>query len=157
MSVNLEQQFVVFQLETEEYGFGIETVKEIVKYREVTKLPHVKDCIEGITNLRGDVIPIICLRRRFGLEQRAADSQTRIIIVDIGDLYIGFIVDAVTEVLRLSEQQIEPPPKIVQDGNGDYLNGVGKIDDRLIILLDTNRLLTSEQLKISEQTTKQAL
>ncbi len=144
-SVDRERQLVVFNLNQEEFGIGITQVKEIIKYREVTKLPHVSDYIEGVTNLRGEVIPIICLRKRFGIEEQEVSQDTRIVIVEVHQSRVGFIVDAVTEVMRMPESSIEAPPSTVAGLKSDYLEGVGKVDDRLVILLDVDKLLTSEE------------
>ncbi len=140
-----ERQIVVFRLHTEEFGVGITDVREIVKPRHITKLPHVDDYIEGVTNLRGEVIPVICLRKRFGIEAQEDTADTRIIILEVNDSMVGFIVDAVTETLRISENAIEPPPSSVAGLQADYLAGVGKFEDRLLILLEVDKILTSEE------------
>ena len=129
----------------------ITDVREIVKPRHITRLPHVADYIEGVTNLRGEVIPVICLRKRFGLEPQEETQDTRIIMLEISNGMVGFIVDAVTETLRLSDDAIEPPPSNIAGLRADYLAGVGKIDDRLLILLDVDKILSSEE-KIELQT-----
>ena len=143
--VDRERQLVVFKLNEEEFGVEITQVKEIIKHRIVTKLPHVSSYIEGVTNLRGEVIPIICLRKRFGIHVQEVTQDTRIIIAEVNQSRIGFIVDAVTEVLRIAESNIEPPPSSVSGLKADYLQGVGKIEDRLLILLDVDRILTSQE------------
>ncbi|HHT42712.1 MAG TPA: purine-binding chemotaxis protein CheW [Firmicutes bacterium] len=146
-----ERQLVVFRLHSEEFGVEITDVREIVKPRHITRLPHVADYIEGVTNLRGEVIPVICLRKRFGLEPQEETQDTRIIMLEISNGMVGFIVDAVTETLRLSDDAIEPPPSNIAGLRADYLAGVGKIDDRLLILLDVDKILSSEE-KIELQT-----
>jgi len=123
----------------------ITDVREIVKPRHITRLPHVADYIEGVTNLRGEVIPVICLRKRFGLEPQEETQDTRIIMLEINDGMVGFIVDAVTETLRLPEDAIEPPPSSIAGLRADYLAGVGKIDDRLLILLDVDKILSTDE------------
>lgn len=138
-----ERQLVVFRLHNEEFGVEITDVREIVKPRHITRLPHVDDFIKGVTNLRGEVIPVICLRKRFGLESQEDTEDTRIIILEINDKLVGFIVDAVTETLRLAEDAIEPPPTSIAGLRADYLAGVGKLNDRLLILLKVNKILTS--------------
>ncbi|HHY15455.1 MAG TPA: purine-binding chemotaxis protein CheW [Firmicutes bacterium] len=140
-----ERQLVVFRLHNEEFGVEITDVREIVKPRHITRLPHVADYIEGVTNLRGEVIPVICLRKRFGLDAQQDTQDTRIIILEINDNMVGFIVDAVTETLRLAEEAIEPPPSSIAGLRADYLAGVGKLDDRLLILLEVDKILTSEE------------
>ncbi|HPT83061.1 MAG TPA: chemotaxis protein CheW [Limnochordia bacterium] len=140
-----ERQLVVFRLHNEEFGVEITDVREIVKPRHITRLPHVADYIEGVTNLRGEVIPVICLRKRFGLEPQEETQDTRIIILEINDGQVGFIVDAVTETLRLPENAIEPPPSSIAGLRADYLAGVGKLDDRLLILLDVDKILSTDE------------
>lgn len=140
-----ERQLVVFRLHNEEFGVEITDVREIVKPRHITRLPHVADYIEGVTNLRGEVIPVICLRKRFGLEPQEETQDTRIIILEINDGQVGFIVDAVTETLRLPENAIEPPPSSIAGLRADYLAGVGKLEDRLLILLDVDKILSTDE------------
>ena len=115
-----ERQLVVFRLHNEEFGVEITDVREIVKPRHITRLPHVADYIEGVTNLRGEVIPVICLRKRFGLEPQEETQDTRIIMLEINNGLVGFIVDAVTETLRLPEEAIEPPPSNIAGLRADY-------------------------------------
>ncbi|NLM42267.1 MAG: purine-binding chemotaxis protein CheW [Firmicutes bacterium] len=140
-----ERQLVVFRLHNEEFGVEITDVREIVKPRHITRLPHVADYIEGVTNLRGEVIPVICLRKRFGLEPQEETQDTRIIMLEINNGMVGFIVDAVTETLRLPEDAIEPPPSNIAGLRADYLAGVGKIEDRLLILLDVDKILSTDE------------
>ncbi|WP_461358513.1 chemotaxis protein CheW [Candidatus Darwinibacter acetoxidans] len=140
-----ERQLVVFRLHNEEFGVEITDVREIVKPRHITRLPHVADYIEGVTNLRGEVIPVMCLRKRFGLEPQEETQDTRIIMLEINNGLVGFIVDAVTETLRLPEEAIEPPPSNIAGLRADYLAGVGKVDDRLLILLDVDKILSTDE------------
>lgn len=140
-----ERQLVVFRLHNEEFGVEITDVREIVKPRHITRLPHVDDYIEGVTNLRGEVIPVICLRKRFGIESQENTQDTRIIMLEVNDSMVGFVVDAVTETVRLPESAIEPPPSSIAGLRADYLAGVGKFDDRLLILLEVDKILTSAE------------
>ncbi len=140
-----ERQLVVFKLHNEEFGVEITDVREIVKVSHITRLPHVADYIEGVTNLRGEVIPVISLRKRFGLTPQEDTQDTRIIMLEVKDNMVGFIVDSVTETLRLSEDAIEPPPSNIAGLKADYLAGVGKLEDRLLILLEVDKILTSEE------------
>lgn len=140
-----ERQLVVFRLHNEEFGVEITKVREIVKPRHITRLPHVDDYIEGVTNLRGEVIPVICLRKRFGLESQEETQDTRIMMLEVKDSMVGFIVNAVTETLRLPEDAIEPPPSNIAGLKADYLAGVGKLDDRLLILLEVDKILNSDE------------
>jgi purine-binding chemotaxis protein CheW len=140
-----ERQLVVFRLANEEFGVEITKVREIIKPRHITRLPHVSDYIEGVTNLRGVVIPVISLRKRFGVEAQEDTQDTRIIILEVNENQVGFIVDAVTETLRLPESQIDPPPSMIAGLKSQYLAGVGKYEDRLLILLEVDKILTSEE------------
>lgn len=143
--VEQEEQLVVFSLFDEEFGLDIKQVREIIKLPSITKLPHVSSFIEGVTNIRGDIIPVISLRKRFSIADIEASITTRVIIVDLDNSQVGLIVDAVTEVLRLPQSAIEPPPRSVAGLKAEYLKGVGKIDDRLIILLEVNKILTTDE------------
>lgn len=139
-----ELQLVTFRLASEEYGLPITKVQEINRLVPVTKLPQTPAFMEGIINLRGRIIPVIDLRKRFEMPVSAHDDDTRIIIVEINGQVVGVTVDAVTEVIRLSTANIEPPPSTVAV-DSRYINGVGKIDDRLIILLDIDNVLTDQE------------
>lgn len=144
-SSDRERQLVAFRLRDEEFGVDIKQVREIIKPTIITRLPHVSDFIEGVTNLRGEVIPVISLRKRFGVPDTENTQDTRIIILDTADSRVGFIVDEVTEVLRISASAIDPPPSSISGLSAEYLQGVGKVDDRLLILLDVERLLDEEE------------
>ncbi len=134
-------QLVSFRIGDEEFGVDILKVQEINRMLEVTQVPDVPDYVDGVINLRGKVIPIIDLRRKFGLERKEPDKHTRIIVVDLSGNVIGFIVDAVQEVLRIPRSVTEPPPAIVADGRAEYITGVGKLDDRLLLLLELDKIL----------------
>lgn len=141
-----EVQLVAFKLGDEEYGISITQVQEIIRTTETTRIPQTPEFVEGVINLRGNLIPIIDLKKRFKLPGKEADDSTRIIIVEVEDQTVGIIVDAVSEVLRLSNESIEPtPPGVVASIDAEYLKGVGKMDDRLLIILDIDRLLTSKE------------
>lgn len=145
-----ELQLVTFRLANEEYGLPITKVQEINRLVPVTKLPQTPPFMEGIINLRGRIIPVIDLRKRFGMAITAHDDDTRIIIVEIHGQIVGATVDAVKEVVRLDTVNIEPPPTNVAV-DSQYIDGVGKIDDRLIILLDLDKILTDqEELTVKE-------
>ncbi|MDK2798820.1 MAG: purine-binding chemotaxis protein CheW [Clostridiales bacterium] len=142
-------QLVIFKLENEEFGVDIMQVKEIIKPLQIVKVPNTPDFIEGIINLRGKVHPIISLRKRFKLAVTAFDDNTKIIIVNVNDTDVGFIVDEVNEIVRIDNQEIEQVPELVTGINRKYINGVGKINDRMIILLDLDQVLSlSEQEEI---------
>ena len=124
----------------EEYGVDILKVQEINRMLEVTRVPSAREYVDGVINLRCKVIPIIDLRRRFGMQRKAQDKNTRIVVVELSGKTIGFVVDAVSEVLRIPRSVIEPPPGVV-GGGSDYVTGVGKLEDRLLILLDLERVV----------------
>ncbi|NPV26096.1 MAG: chemotaxis protein CheW [Firmicutes bacterium] len=146
-----EIQLVVFALKsgnsTCEYGVPITQVQEINRLTNPTKLPKVPSFVEGVINLRGKVIPVIDLKKRFDLEIGEYTDDTRIIVVEIDGHTVGIIVDEVTEVLRLATSQIEPPPSIIGGIAADYLKGVGKIGERLLVLLDLHKILTESEKK----------
>ena len=138
-----EKQLVIFDLAEETYGVEIISVREIIRIQEITKVPRTPEFVEGVINLRGKVIPVIDLRKRFGFRQAEATKDTRIVVVDIGGNDIGVVVDAVTEVLRFSADAVEPPTGIITTSDSDYLLGIAKLENRLIILLDLQRALAN--------------
>ena len=140
-------QLVTFSIGEEEFGVDILKVQEIIRTMEITKVPRAQDFVEGVINLRGKVIPIIDLRRRFGLDSKPHDKDTRIIVIEINNMIVGFVVDSVSEVLRIPAGTVEPPPPVVAGVESEYISGVGKLQDRLLILLDLDKLLSSEDLE----------
>ena len=140
-----ERQLVIFDLSKESYGVDIGTVREIIRIQEITKVPRTPEFVEGLINLRGKVIPVIDLRKRFMLEATHDEKNNRIVVVDIGGQDIGVIVDAVTEVLRIPSDCVEPPSSIISDIESEYLLGIAKLSARLIILLDLNRVLSGAE------------
>lgn len=138
-------QLVTFNISEEEFGVDILKVQEIIRTMEITKVPRAPEFVEGVINLRGKVIPILDLRRRFGMQARPHDKQTRIIVIELGAMIVGFVVDGVSEVLRISASTVEPPPAVVSGLESEYISGVGKLEDRLLILLDLNKLLSTSE------------
>ncbi len=138
-------QLVTFSIGDEEFGVDILKVQEIIRTMEITRVPKAPDFVEGVINLRGKVIPIIDLRRRFGMARRDHDKNTRIIVIDINNMIVGFVVDSVSEVLRISSSTVEPPPPVVAGVESEYIKSVGKLEDRLLIMLDLDRLLSGEE------------
>jgi purine-binding chemotaxis protein CheW len=134
-------QLVTFTIGHEEFGVDILAVQEIIRTMEITKVPKAPHFVEGVINLRGKVIPIIDLRSRFNMASKKHDKSTRIIVLEISTMIVGFVVDAVSEVLRVSANTVEPPPPVVAGIESEYISGIGKLDDRLLILLDLNKLL----------------
>ena len=141
-----ELQLVSFNIGTEEFGVDILKVQEINRMVEITKVPQAPHYVEGVINLRGKVIPIVDLRKRFSLELKEHDKNTRIVVVDIGGNIMGLVVDAVSEVLRLPANTIEPPPEIVTGINSEYIKGVAKLDDRLLIFLDLSKVIDVDEM-----------
>jgi purine-binding chemotaxis protein CheW len=137
----MEHQLVVFELANEFYGIDIAVVESIIKMQTITQLPQTPAYIKGVTNLRGTVLPVIDLRIRFGMEIQNDTKQTRVIIVTMGDIKVGLMVDGVSEVLRISDESIEPLPPMVNSVNSDFLKGIVRLEDRLIILLEVEKVL----------------
>lgn len=144
--VSGELQLVSFNIGSEEFGVDILKVQEINRMVEITKVPQAPSYVEGVINLRGKVIPIIDLRKRFNLELKDWDKNTRIVVVDIVGSIMGMIVDSVSEVLRLPANTVEPPPDLVTGINSEYINGVAKLEDRLLIFLDLSKVVDMEAL-----------
>jgi purine-binding chemotaxis protein CheW len=141
----MENQIVIFELGTEHFGVEIERVESIIKMQPITQLPHVPDFIEGVTNLRGKVLPVIDLRKRFGLEAREADKHSRIIVVNVDQTEVGMIVDQVSEVLTVPEAAVEPAPAITTTIDSAFITGIAKLDQRLVILLDLGKVLSPQE------------
>lgn len=148
----MEQQLVVFELASEYYGIDIAAVESIMKMQSITRLPHTPGFMEGVTNLRGRVVPVIDLRSRFDLPSRPDASDSRIVVTNINQVEVGMIVDGVSEVLRVPAEAIEPPPPITASGlDSAFITGIAKIKERLIILLDLSRILSqSEKAQLPE-------
>lgn len=140
-----ETQLVVFVMENEEFACSIQNVREVLKMIKVTPLPRSLDFVEGVINMRGEVLPVIDLRKRFGLPEAERTDESRIIIVEVEERMVGLIVDSVSEVISLDNKQIQEAPNQVAGGKTDLITGVGKVDDRMLIILDLDRILTSEE------------
>lgn len=140
-----EEQLVVFTLADETYGIDISTVNEIIRMQAITEVPRTPDFVEGVINLRGRIVPVIDLRKRFSLTVSEETQASRIMVVELEGLTVGMIVDSVSEVLRLPASSIEPTPAMVSGVDAAYLRGVGKWNDRLIILLDIKKVLFKEE------------
>ena len=142
-TIENENQLVCFNLGKEEFGIDIMKVQEIIKVPEITKVPRTPDFVEGVINLRGNVLPVVDLRTRFDLEETERNESNRIIVVNIKGKTTGIIVDFVSEVLRLPKNSIEPPPPIISGIQAQFLGGVGKLKDgkRLVILLNLDKIL----------------
>lgn len=137
-----EKQYVVFKLNNEDYGVGIKNVREITEYKQTTKIPNSPNFVDGVINVRGDTIPIIDLKKKFNLIENEDNNEIkRIIIVNINDKHVGFIVDDASQVIRIYEKDIENPPEILLGINERYISGIGKVDDKIIVLLDLKEVL----------------
>jgi len=135
-------QLVIFNLGMEEFGVDIMKVQEIIRLPEITRIPRSPDYIKGVINLRGKIIVVMDLDKRFGLPSKEITDETRIIVVDVDGTIIGMVVDSVSEVIRLLNTNVDPTPDIInQKINADYLKGVGKIDERLLILLNLDSII----------------
>lgn len=137
-------QIVSFQLAKEEYGIEITRVQEIILMGEITRVPQTPVYIKGLINLRSTVIPILDLRLRFGLEDSKITDESRIMVINVQGKTIGIIVDAVSEVLRISTEQISPPPPTVVGLGQEYLTGLVQFENRLLILLEIDKILSEE-------------
>ena len=148
-------QLVSFVIESEEFGIDILKVQEIIRPVAITRVPNAPTFVEGVINLRGRIVPVVDLRKRFGLPARAQDQHTRIIVVELIDRVVGFMMDAVKEVIRVDKSVIEPAPELAIGIDTEYIKGVAKLDDRLLILLELEEVLTADEKKavrIAEET-----
>lgn len=140
-------QIVVFSVGKEFYGVSIETVQEIVRVPDVTEIPDAPAFLEGVINLRGKIVPVIDLRKRLRLHGVEKTKSTRVLITENGQHMVGLLVDSVWEVLKMQPETIEEPPAMVSAIGVEYITGVAKVDERLIILLDLKRILSIEDMK----------
>lgn len=144
---NGEVQLVVFKLGNEEYGVDITQVREIIKMKDITRIPNAPEFVEGVINLRGQITSVTDLRKRLGIGAHENNEQTRIIIVELDKSTIGMIVDSVSEVLRLNKEDVDSTPSMAANVDTKYIRGVGKLKDRLLILLDLNKVLVQSEVK----------
>ena len=143
-------QLVSFKMGNEEYAIDILNVKEINRMVNITKVPNSPAFVEGIINLRGQVIPVVNLRTKLGMPKIEHDKDTRIVVVDLSGRTVGFLVDAVSEVLRIPRSITEAPPEITTGKNSEYITAVGKLEDRLLTLIDLSKVLVNEEKQIIE-------
>lgn len=136
-------QLVTFRIGEEEFGVDILAVQEIIRLMQITMVPRAPEFIEGVINLRGKVIPVINMRTRFSKEPHEPDSNTRIVVMELDQKIVGFLVDGVSEVLRIPANTVEGPPPVVAGIGSEYIRGIGRLDNRLLILLDLDNLLGS--------------
>lgn len=145
-----EEQLVTFQLGTEEFGIDIMKVQEIIRIPPITRVPKAPSFVEGVINLRGNVIPVVNLRVRFGMPLDEETDLSRIVVLQVAGKVFGVRVDGVTEVLRLDSASIEPPPPVALGMDSNFIRGVGKIGERLLILLNLDQLMVGAA--VNEQT-----
>lgn len=159
VAVEQWEQLVVFDLGHEYYGVDISAVNTIIRMQEITRIPRTPEFVEGVINLRGSIIPVIDLRKRFGLTVGDTTKASRIVVVEAAGQMIGMIVDAVAETLRLPANAIEPPSPVVTTVDSAYVRGVGKQDSRLVILIDLEKVMTAKEFeslgKMEKRTQKQ--
>ncbi len=141
----MENQIVVFELASEHFGVNIAAVESIIKMQEITKMPRSPRFVEGVTNLRGKVLPVVDLRKRFGLPSQEVSKDSRIVVVTISGAEVGMVVDAVSEVLTVPADCVEPAPAIATTVDSSFITGIAKLDGRLVILLDLAEILTEAE------------
>ena len=139
------RQLVGFRLDDEDYAIAITRIREIILMKPITRLPQAPGSIEGLINLRGTVIPVINLRKRFGLPARPFDDETRTIVVTVGDKTVGCIVDEVTQVMRITGDQVQPVPVSMSAVAKRFIAGLARLEDRLLIILDTDKLFGPDE------------
>ncbi len=140
------KQLISFTVGAEEYGLELLRVKEVIRMRQITWLPRAPSCVKGIINLRGDVIPIVDLRERFGLQAQEQSAMTRVIVVEVEARLVGMVVDSASQVVRIPADQFEPPPTVMGEASKDFITAVGKTGDKLIIMIDVDRILSTEEM-----------
>ena len=146
------QEFLVFTLGDEQYGVDILKVQEIRAYENITAIANTPDFIKGVTNLRGIIVPIVDLRIKFALESAEYTDQTVVIVVNIGEQVIGLVVDGVSDVMTLTNDQIKPAPTAGMSLSSDYIAGLGSLEDQMIVLMDIEALLTGPEMALVAQT-----
>ena len=144
------REFLVFSLGTEEYAIDILKVQEIRGYENVTRIANTPDFIKGVTNLRGIIVPIVDLRIKFDLEKVEYDDQTVVIVVNISERIVGVVVDSVSDVMTLTPEQIKPAPEFGVTLSSEFLSGLGSLEDRMLVLVDIEKLLNSEEMALVE-------
>lgn len=142
------QEFLIFTLGNEEYGIDILKVQEIRGYDQVTRIANTPAFIKGVTNLRGVIVPIIDLRVKFSQQSVSYDENTVVIVLNFGQRVVGIVVDGVSDVLSLTAEQIRPAPEFAVTLATEYLTGLGSLGERMLILVDIEKLLSSEEMSL---------
>lgn len=140
------RQLISFTVGAEEYGLELLRVKEVIRMRQITWLPNAPACVKGIINLRGDVIPIVDLRERFGLQAQEQTAMTRVIVVEVEGRPVGIVVDSASQVVRIPADQFDPPPPVMGVRAQDFITAVGKTGDTLVIMIDVDRILSTQEM-----------
>jgi purine-binding chemotaxis protein CheW len=141
------KQLISFMVGAEEYGLELLRVKEVIRMRQITWLPKAPASVKGVINLRGDVIPIVDLRERFGLSSQEQTAMTRVIVVEVQGRMVGMVVDSANQVVRVPADQFDPPPTVLGEASRDFITAVGKMGTTLIIVLDVDKILNTEEMK----------
>lgn len=144
MTTQVENKYVIFKIENENYGLCIENVQSIEKFLNYTRVPNAPKYVKGVINLRGEVAPILDLRLKLNLEPKEVDNNTRIVVTKEDEIVVGLIVDESSEVLEIGKDKIDKPPTTGNDNYQEYVKGIGKVKDRLVIILNLKKLLELE-------------
>ncbi len=147
-------QLAVFLLDEQPYGVDINKIKQIIRPLKITRLPNCPDFMEGVVDLRGVVIPVVDMRKRFSLPPLEEDKERKVIIVSVSRKILGIIVDDVTEVISMSKNELQPPPRVIRGVEADYLNAVARYKQDILLILNLDEILTSEE-KVSLETVGQ--
>jgi purine-binding chemotaxis protein CheW len=150
-------QLVGFRIGRETFGLPISTVREIIRVPEITAVPDAPDYVEGVINLRGRIIPVVDLRKRFGETHIQPDKKNRVVVVELERRAVGLIVNTASEVLRIPPSEIEHPSNVFPEGELNFITGVGKLGGRLVLLLDLNRMLQRGELSRLEEAVDSAV
>ncbi len=145
MQEKLEEQLVIFELNSESYGVDVSRVQGIIPMQAISVVPGAPIFIEGVINLRGAIVPVVDLRTRFNLALPTNGRKSVIVVIELANLHIGLIVDKVTEVVKMAETDIEPPSPLLTSVDTAYLRGIGRFKERLVILLDLNRVFSLDE------------
>jgi purine-binding chemotaxis protein CheW len=146
------REFLAFKLGSEEYGIDILRVQEIRSYEKPTRIANAPECIKGVVNLRGVIVPIIDMRLKFNLAQASYDQFTVVIVLNIGQRVMGMVVDAVSDVITLAPEQLRPVPELKAGLAGEHLLAIGAVDDRMLILIDIEKLMSGAEIGLAEPT-----
>ena len=144
MTTEIRDKYVIFKINNENYGLSIENVQSIERFQSYTRIPNAPKYIKGVINLRGEVAPILDLRLKLNLEPKKVDNNTRIVVTKQDDIVVGLIVDESSEVLEISKEKIDKPPTTGDDKYQEYIKGIGKDKNRLVIIIDLKKVLELE-------------